>query len=232
MRKSVLLVPVVVMLALGAGFWMGRTQTAASTPDAPATASTDAGRDANSEAGAGARDYANEDAISAGTTSTDPSAGSLVMPSADDASTPPPPRPASPTENRLLGARGLRGADEENVLLNPHFGQIIDALSREATADSLEMTRLYRERLALNLKPDPHFQIDRMACGAHLCVVTATGPVDQEQALSELMMAQTKGPKWYAAMPASLPPQGNATTTAYHLIFTIDPKYNSIEVHP
>ena len=53
------------------------------------------------------------------------------MPEPGDETGPPPPRPASPTENRLLGVRGLRVDDENNVLLNPRFGQIIDSLSRE-----------------------------------------------------------------------------------------------------
>jgi hypothetical protein len=232
------------LVGLGAGFWLGRGQaggraqpgleigaTAPSRVGATGTARAD-------ESVRPARDYDNETAIAKGTAGAAVAgASSLVSAESTGQLPPPPPRPLSPTENRLLGSRGLRSADMDNVLLNPHFGQVLDALSREETSDSLQMTHIYLDFLSKRMKADPRFHIERMACGAHVCVLSATGPATQdEQTFADFITTADQkdpgNPKFYAVMPASLPPQANATSTEYRLMFTIDPKFNSFDVSP
>ena len=123
MNKSTFLIAAAIAAAFTAGFLLGRTQSA---PPAQPVA-TSAGNEAPDTASAPTTPARGFDPGQAATLpNTDPPA----MPESDDAQRPPPPRPASPTENRLLGVRGLRVDDENNVVMNPRFAQIIDALSR------------------------------------------------------------------------------------------------------
>jgi hypothetical protein len=234
MRNTVIVAVLALAAGLGAGWWFASRHPTVSAQPSPPAVSRAQDEQGPPASGAGTRDFANEAAIAAGTATSAPAvalapaAGSPPLP-------PPPPRPASPTENRLLGAHGLRAEDMQNALMNPHYGQLIDSLSREASADSLEMTRIYRDFLASGMKADPRFRIERMACGAHLCVLSATGPVGQDDAFANFLAGSDQknpaNPKVYAVMPGSLPPTGSATSTEYRMIFTIDPKFNGFEAH-
>jgi len=239
MNKSTFLIAIAIAGALAGGFWLGRSRASAATSPVQISSQEEApARHLATSSGAvdhapAPRDYANESAI-ADSTSTP---GQHVMAQRFDVSSdmklpPPPPRPASPTENHLLSTYGLRYSDMKNVMASPHYGELIDRLSGEASADSLEMTRIYRDYLSASMKSDPRFQVDRMACGAHVCVLTARGPVGQDEAFGNFLTSDwknPKNPKVYAVMPASLPPVGNSATTEYRLIFTIDPKFNAFE---
>ena len=221
MNKSTFLIALA--LAIAAGFLLGRTQGAPPAQPA-ATNASEQPADTASAPTTPARGFGREHAVAI------QNADSPAMPDTDDEQRPPPPRPASPTENRLLGVRGLRVDDQNNVLLNPRFAQIIDSLSREATAETLEKTGQFRARLEANLQGDPRFRMQRIACGAHLCMATATGPVGEDEAFNSMVTAESNGPKWYAIMPGSVEPQGDEATVEYRVVFTIDPKFDAFEV--
>jgi hypothetical protein len=239
MRKLLPLLALV-LAAVAAGVWLGHSRSATDRADAKAAPAA--------ALRASAADRAPADAASP--TDTNPSiaatnaaprapyqanpveaARSMVSPPprVSDAR-PPPPRPQSPTENHLLGAYGLRAEDQQTLMVSPRFDKVVDALAREGSSDSLQMTRLYRAQLDAAMKADKRFSLDRMECGAHLCVATAIGAANLDDDINALVTPAPKGPKLYAVLAASLAQPGNSGLSEYRLMFTTDPAFNSIEI--
>jgi hypothetical protein len=231
MRKSLLMAALAILLAL-AYFWLGRHQAqedAKSTPARPSTAETTQAHVPYAADAAPLATFGANDPLADTAAGTNASAAALVMPDGNIAPAAHS-APATPTERRLLGEEGLDRTNIDRLLKDPHFDRVLDGLSREADADSLEMTRLYRQRLDGSFKNDPRFSIKRMQCGAHLCVATATGPVGEDDAFGELIVADARAPMLYGLLNSSVQNAGNSSIAEHRVIFTIDPRYAGIQM--
>jgi hypothetical protein len=233
MRKMIPLA-ILALLLLAGGFWFGRQSAhadrtqAASPAQAEASATT-----AGDEGAASAADLTtNAPAAPAGspmTTMPEPATaenGSTALASGPIPAGSSPP----PTERQLLDSRGLRADIAQLAVDHAHFDQLVAALAHSADADSLELTRLYHDRVTRMLAVDPRFRVDNIACSTRLCAAIASAPAGLETTLDAAYQVHDQGPRFYAIINGSVPKPGDPANAEYHLLFTIDPKLNAFTV--
>ena len=236
MRLSPPLLVAALLLALAAGFWIGRQ-------DAESAANADS-RSANTESDATESGEVGSSTAEGHASTSDParSAQAILVQDADASDSQFAPEVSAPsiapsrpgqariTEQSLLSDGGVRHETAQLLEKDASFQGILSGLSRAADAQSLEKTRIYRERLASELKQNPAFAVDSIICGKHLCVASVLGPADQAEIFNNLLTNDSKEAKAYAVLNAVVPRPGNAEVFENRLLFTIDPAYNGIVI--
>ncbi len=144
-------------------------------------------------------------------------------------------RSAAPIESFLIGKSGLRADAAQDVVSTSKFDLLFAKMQQGIDANSLEQTELYRSSMQNTLASDKRFSVERIVCGHQLCAaeIVATGPDEKE--ISQLLMNDANNnPRRYALVQAMAEKPDLLNHYAFRMIFTTDPKLNSIEAtyHP
>ena len=135
-------------------------------------------------------------------------------------------------ESTLASASGLNVDAIGKLLESEKFNYALDRLQSQGGADGHELSRIYSEALATDLKSkDSKTSLDNIACGLSICGVVFSSELNEEQFLDWMMSSgQSSGARMYSSALHQIPPTTPEGRTTYRMIFATDPKFTSITV--
>lgn len=136
-------------------------------------------------------------------------------------------------ESRLLADGMVATERAENLLRSKRFDAYLTAFSNEAARDpdAAQMTSLYTRQVADQMgRNSIGANLDRLVCGARLCIGRMTGAGLADYRRWEHAFEQDRSVAHYAFFP--LPVDVGNQSVEYRFLFTIDPASNGFSVGP
>ncbi|WP_369915716.1 hypothetical protein AB8810_04815 [Xanthomonas sp. NCPPB 3005] len=140
-------------------------------------------------------------------------------------------QPAPLAEMAFLRGKAIDGGMAMRVIGSRDFDLILQKLARQAESDGLAKSRVYKDNFRDYLsEADPGFAVKDVACGAHVCMASAsnTRPSDAQFSTAVQAMAGARDARMYSTVTQTLPDPDVPGAYLYRIIFTTDPSLAAI----
>lgn len=217
----------VLILAVAAVVLWRRPSAAAGLPGAGSAAAIAGASDAHAAAATPATAAERRSGGSAQTLAADDVAGTDQPPAM-------PLRGSAPlAEMAFLRGRAINGEMAGRVIGSRDFDLILQKLATQAESSGLAKARAYKNNFRDYLgETDPGFAVRDVACGAHVCMASAssTRPSDAQFSTAVQAMAGSVDAPMYSTVMQSLPNPDVPGAYLHRIIFTTDPSLAAISV--
>lgn len=228
MKKALSLAAAAALLFAGAAtYWRAHAGTAGSPGARRSALAKQSGGQEGPEA-SDARRAADAGARSATVPGVEPeqSAGGQAYPAS--------PARAAPSrrlaESLLVSDKGLDMVEIQHQVDSGQFETLLDRMTRESDADTLEMTRIYRGALDAKLARQENFVLRKLICGAQSCAAILSAKELSETKFDETVMQAQGGVRIYSAFSSATQEPDASGMYTYSVVFTTDPRLNFIAV--
>lgn len=139
-------------------------------------------------------------------------------------------RPVAPVESFLIGTKGLRANEAQDVVSTSKFDLLFAKMQQELDAKSLEQTKLYRSSMQDVVATDNRFSVERIVCGHQLCAAEIASAEANEEDVTKLLLSDTDNTaRRYATVQAMSDKPDSSNRYTFRMIFMTDKNLNSIE---
>lgn len=136
-------------------------------------------------------------------------------------------------EMAFLRGKAVDGEMAMRVIGSRDFDLILQKVARQAESAGLARSRAYKENFRDYLgEADAGFAVKDVACGAHVCMASASNmrPSDAQFSTAVQAMAGSVDAPMYSIVMQTLPDPAVPGAYLYRLIFTTDPSMAAISV--
>jgi len=140
-------------------------------------------------------------------------------------------QPATLAEMAFLRGKAIDGGMAMRVIGSRDFDLILQKVARQAESDGLAKSKAYKENFKDYLsEADSGFAVKDVACGAHVCMASASNTrlSDAQFSTAVQAMAGARDAPMYSTVMQTLPDPDVPGAYLYRIIFTTDPSLAAI----